>query len=71
MLKRALETASTLSTLADRGRVVPEASDPAIRELFVFRYRLIYRVESDRVYVIAFVHGARDFATVRADQDVE
>ena len=69
VLERALDTARTLSTLADRGRVVPEASDPAIRELFVFQYRLMYRVEANRVHVIAFVHGARDFAAIRPIQD--
>ncbi len=39
VLMRALDTAAGLETLADRGRVVPELSDPAIRELFVYRYR--------------------------------
>jgi plasmid stabilization system protein ParE len=44
-------------------------SDPVIREIFVFRYRLAYRVEAERVVVVAFVHGARDFATWRQGQD--
>jgi hypothetical protein len=44
-------------------------NDPAIRELVVFRYRLMYRVEHVRVVVVAFVHGARDFATWRQGQD--
>lgn len=59
--RAALEAAESLSTLAERGRVVPEVGRPAIREIFVFRYRLLYRVGSDRVTVIAFLHGARDF----------
>ena len=41
VLQQALESASSLSTLADRGRMVPEFNDAAKRELFVFRYRLI------------------------------
>jgi plasmid stabilization system protein ParE len=49
--------------------VVPETNDPAIRETFVFRYRLMYRVEDERVVVVAFVHGARDFATWRQGRD--
>ncbi|MBK7952008.1 MAG: type II toxin-antitoxin system RelE/ParE family toxin [Deltaproteobacteria bacterium] len=59
--RAALESADSLSTLAERGRVVPEIGRAAIREIFVFRYRLLYRVGSDRVTVIAFLHGARDF----------
>jgi hypothetical protein len=31
-------------------------NDPTIRELLVFKYRL-------RVLIVAFLHGARDFAT--------
>jgi len=43
-------------------------NDPDIREIFVFRYRLMYRVEDERVVVVAFLHGARDFATWRQSQ---
>jgi toxin ParE1/3/4 len=67
VLEAALEAAASLSTLSERGRVVPETNDPAIRETFVFRYRLLYRVEPERVLVLAFVHGARDFATWARD----
>jgi toxin ParE1/3/4 len=45
---------------AERGRVVPELNDPAVRELLVGRYRLMYRVTASSVQVVAFVHGARD-----------
>lgn len=69
VLEAALEAATSLATLSERGRVVPETNDPAIREIFVFRYRLMYRVEHERVVVVAFVHGARDFATWRRGQD--
>ena len=68
VLERALAVAASLGTLADRGRVVPEIGDLSIRELPVFRYRLMYLVEAERVVVLAFVHGARDFATWRQEQ---
>ncbi|MEX1130293.1 MAG: type II toxin-antitoxin system RelE/ParE family toxin [Vicinamibacterales bacterium] len=69
VLEAALEAAASLSTLSERGRVVPETNDPAVRETFVFRYRLMYRVEPERVLVLAFLHGARDFATWRQGRD--
>jgi plasmid stabilization system protein ParE len=69
VLEAAIEAAASLATLSERGRVVPETSDPVIREVFVFRYRLMYRVEDERVVVVAFVHGARDFTTWRQGQD--
>lgn len=52
--------ARSLAYLAERGRIVPEFGDPTIRELFVKRYRLIYRVTEQTVYIIGFIHGTRD-----------
>ena len=69
VLEAALQAAGSLATLSERGRVVPELNDPTIREILVFRYRLMYRVETVRVVVVAFGHGARDFATWRQEQD--
>jgi plasmid stabilization system protein ParE len=71
VLDAALDPAASLATLSERGRVVPELNDPAIREVFVFRYRLLYRVEQARVVVVAFVHGAQDFATWRERDDLK
>ena len=48
---------------------MPEVGDPTLRELFVFNYRLLYRVHDDRVVVRAFLHGARDFAKWRREQE--
>lgn len=47
------------------GQSLPEIQDQANREIFVRKYRLIYRVEADAVYILAFIHGARDFARIR------
>jgi plasmid stabilization system protein ParE len=58
-LERALAAAAGLTKLPERGRIVPERDDPAVREVFVGRYRLIDEVASSRVVVLAFVHGAR------------
>jgi plasmid stabilization system protein ParE len=68
VLERALNTAADLGTMSERGRMVPELADPAIREVFVHRYRLLCRVEPNRVVVVAFLHGARDFTTWRRTQ---
>ena len=56
-----LEAAASLETFSGRGRRVPEVEDPNTREIFVQRYRLIYEVHPTEVYVLAFLHGARDF----------
>jgi plasmid stabilization system protein ParE len=54
--------AESLSELSERGRVVPEIGDPSIREVFVFRYRMLYQVGDDQVRVLGVIHGAMDFA---------
>ena len=71
ILERAMAVAASLGTLAGRGRMVPEIDDSSLRELLVFRYRLMYRIEAERVVVVAFIHGARDFATWRQEQASE
>jgi toxin ParE1/3/4 len=71
VLDEALGTAGSLATFAERGRVVPELKDPAIREVFVHKYRLQYEVGNSTVLIVAFLHGARDFAAWRESQPQE
>ena len=71
VLDEALRVGASLATFAERGRVVRELNDPAIRELFVYKYRLQYEVGNVRVLIVAFLHGSRDFATWRASQNRE
>jgi toxin ParE1/3/4 len=56
--------ARSLRTFAERGRMVPEVDAPDIRELFIGSYRLIYQVTADRVFILAFVHSARDLTAL-------
>lgn len=58
------EAARSLRRVARRGRVVPELSDPTIRELLLGNYRLLYQLRKDEVLVIALIHGARDLASL-------
>jgi toxin ParE1/3/4 len=55
-----MKTAATsLSGMAERGQMVPEIGDPAIRELLVRPYRLVYQVGDRDVRILAIIHGAR------------
>ena len=56
--------ARSLTTFSERGRMVVEYENPAIREIIVRRYRLIYRVGSDRVEVVRIIHGARQLPPI-------
>ena len=63
-IRETRDAARTLAYLSERGRVVPEFNDPSIRELFVRSYRLIYQIAEQAVYIIGFIHGARDLTTL-------
>ena len=60
LIDAAVIAARSLSRSPLRGRIVPESKDASMRELFLKRYRLIYTMTSDRVVILAFIHGARD-----------
>lgn len=54
-----VETAETIAEFPELGRVVPEVGDVSVRERFVYSYRVIYRIEPERILVVAVVHGSR------------
>ncbi len=48
-----------LIQLPKLGRIVPEKNDEAIREIFVFQYRIIYEILASEIHVLTVVHGKR------------
>lgn len=56
---KVLATAKSVGQVPEIGRLVPEVGVESIRERFVYSYRLIYRIEPHRVFVLAIVHGKR------------
>jgi|SRR5215210_3651538 len=56
-----VETAEAIPRYPELGRIVPEIGNPAIRERFAHRYRIIYRIDQTNVLVAAVIHGRQDF----------
>lgn len=54
-----VETAQAIPEYPELGRAVPEIGDAAIRERLIHRYRLIYRVEPDRIVVADEIQARR------------
>ncbi len=48
-----------ISEFPKLGRVLPELEDESIRERFVYSYRIVYKLESERVLILAVIHGKR------------
>ena len=57
----AVQAARSLSTLSERGRIVPEIAQEGVRELLLGRYRLIYEVFPKEVAILRLIHASRDF----------
>jgi addiction module RelE/StbE family toxin len=58
-IDRLIEKAEKAARAPRSGRVVPEAQDPDVREVFLKTYRIIYRVEQGCILVLAIIEGHR------------
>lgn len=63
VVTKLVETAELIADYPELGRIVPEIADSSVRERFVHRYRLIYKIDSKRVVIAAVIHGRQDFAS--------
>ncbi|MCG6868053.1 MAG: type II toxin-antitoxin system RelE/ParE family toxin [Gammaproteobacteria bacterium] len=59
VISKILDVAKTLSDFPQIGRVVPEIADDVIRERIVYSYRLVYKVENEKILIVAVIHGRR------------
>ena len=67
VLRKLRERAARLEVSPERGRIVPELAGLGIRtfrQLVVRPYRMMYRVDDDRVTVLAVFDGRRDIEEV-------
>ena len=59
VVSKFFEKAEILQEFSELGRTVPEFNDPTIREIFVYSYRLIYKIDEEEILFVAVVHGKR------------
>ena len=63
ILKKIKQKTSSLSTLPERGRIVPELQDQGIliyRELIIPPWRIIYRISEMKVYVLSVLDARQN-----------
>jgi toxin ParE1/3/4 len=63
ILKKIKQKASSLYTLPERGRIVPELQDQGIliyRELIIPPWRIIYRISEMKVYVLSVMDARQN-----------
>ena len=59
VVSKFFEKAEILQEFSELGRKVPEFNDTKIREIFVYSYRLIYKIDQQDILFVAVVHGKR------------
>jgi len=59
VVKKVVAQTKTLANFPRAGRKVPEFDDENIRELIVYSYRIIYRLQENAVIIAAVLHGKR------------
>ena len=59
VIEKLREAGDGLGDFPFAARMIPELGDPNRRETFVYEYRLMYRVEPDRVRILRVIHGRR------------
>ncbi len=59
VVSKFFEKAEILQKFSELGRKVPELNDITIREIFVYSYRLIYKLYENKILFVAVVHGKR------------
>jgi len=64
VVSRIVSSAESIPENPDMGRMVPELGNVQFRERFVHKYRLIYRVETESILVVAVIHGSRLFEPI-------
>lgn len=71
VLDRLQERAESLTGAAERGRVVPELQFIGVRqyrEIIERPWRIVYRIASDSVIVLAVLDGRRDLESLLLDR---
>jgi len=57
---RLIQATDRLARFPESGRVIPEMGNPSCREVLVGDYRIMYRIETEAVWVTGVIHGARN-----------
>jgi len=60
-LDNVIKVVEKLADFPYSGRKIPEMSREDAREVIYGNYRIMYKIESDIIWITGIVHGARDW----------
>ena len=67
VVRRIVAAVERLRMFPESGRVVPERSDPSIREVIVRPYRVVYRLHDSTVQIVTVFRASRLFTEPTED----
>jgi addiction module RelE/StbE family toxin len=67
VVRRIVAAVERLRMFPESGRVVPERTDPSIREVIVRPYRVVYRLHDGIVQIVTVFRASRHFAPPTED----
>lgn len=67
LIENIFDKVESLSDNSERGRIVPESNREDIRELFEGEYRIIYKLESKKLFILTI----RNFKQLLPEEDLE
>lgn len=62
LVQEIYERLTKLPSFPKLGRIIPEMGDPFLREIVVGPYRLMYRLEENKIIILRVLHGKRFFS---------
>ena len=69
--KKIVSIVREIPAFPESGRIVPEYNDPALREKIYGNYRIVYRLKSGAVEIVAICNGSRLLANVMNNDSVD
>lgn len=58
-VKKLINTTLKLESFPEIGKIIRELPQSDYREILFKKYRIIYRIDSDKIYIITIHHSAR------------
>jgi toxin ParE1/3/4 len=59
VVKKIVSQTKVLAQFPRAGHKIPEFDDESMREMIVYSYRIIYRVQENEIVIVAVIHGKR------------
>jgi len=61
-VEKIMQAVENLENFPEVGRKVPEVEEVNIREFLFQNYRILYRVERERILILSVIHRSRDLS---------